>query len=240
MRESPHRPHHRTVDRVVELLGAATTEPRGLSLSRLATAIGAPVSSVQKLVYGLVAVGLLTERDGRYAVGPAAGVLAHRAGQPAITGPSRVDLERLHRRTGAAALHVVRLGDQAVNVDTVGLPDSAAYADATRWRHPLQVTAGGRVLAAHLPEAVRMQWVAGVLGDDREAAMALLDELQEIRERGAARGPSGPLRPDLDSVAVPVRRGGEVVAAVALARPHDHERPDLGELEAVLREEYAG
>lgn len=238
MNDTRHRPHHRTVDRVVELLGAAGTEPRGLSLTRLAAAIDAPVSSVQKLVYGLVAVGLLSEHEGRYVVGPAANVLAHRAGQPAITSPTREDLARLHERTGAAALLAVRLGDHAVNVVTVGLPDSAAYADTLRWRHPLQVTAGGRVLAAYLPEPVRLAWVAETFADDREGAMRLLDELQEIREVGLARGPSGPLRPDLDSVAVPVRRDGEVVASVALARPRETGGWSLDDLAGVLRAEY--
>lgn len=235
MSERRARPHHRTVDRVVELLGAATTDPRGLPLTRLARVVGAPVSSVQKLVYGLVACGMLDERDGRYVVGPAASVLAHRSGQPAITSPSREDLTRLHERTGAAALLVVRLGDHAVNVGSVGLSDSEAYADVARWRHPLHVTAGGRVLAAHLPERVRREWIADLLPEDPGAAMALLDELQGIRERGVATGPSGPLRPDLDSVAVPLWRDGAVVAAVALAQPREGGRA-LRELEQVLRE----
>jgi DNA-binding IclR family transcriptional regulator len=234
MAEDKRRPHHRSIDRVAAMLGAATTDPRGLTLTELSRAVGAPLSSTQKLAYGLVASGFLDERDGRYTIGPLSAVLERRSGRNSIQGFDHGTLTALNVRTGAGALLVVRVGDDAVNIDTVGLSDSAAFADATRWRHPLPSTAGGRVLLAHMPERPRREWAAENLREDPERTMTLLDELDSIRAAGVAIGPSGPLRPDLESVAVPLFRAGEVVAAVALTQPRVGERRTLDELREAL------
>lgn len=240
MSEDKRRPHHRAVDRIAALLGAATTEPRGLTLTELARSIDAPLSSVQKLAYGLVASGFLDERDGRYTVGPLSAVLERRSGRTAIADFSRSRLADLHERTGAAALLVVRIGDDAVNIESVGLTDAAAFVDTTRWRHPLPATAGGRVLLAYMPERPRREWAAENLREDPERTMILLDELDTIRRTGIAVGPSGTLRPDLESVAVPLVRDGEVVAAVALTRSRVGARIPLGALKDALSTAVSG
>jgi DNA-binding IclR family transcriptional regulator len=80
-REPPGHAHHRTVDRVAELLEAAVAHPEGATLTQLARWVDAPVSSVQKLVDGLVAVGYLDEAGRRYRLGPAPSVLSIRAGR---------------------------------------------------------------------------------------------------------------------------------------------------------------
>ncbi|WP_176459861.1 IclR family transcriptional regulator [Rhodococcus sp. 14-2470-1b] len=240
MAEDKRRPHHRAVDRIAALLGAATTEPRGLTLTELAHSIDAPLSSVQKLVYGLVASGFLDEREGRYTIGPLSAVLERRSGRTAIADFSRTRLEDLHERTGAAALLVVRIGDDAVNIESVGLTDAAAFVDTTRWRHPLPSTAGGRVLLAYMPTRPRRAWAAENLRDDPERTTALLDELDAIRADGVAVGPSGSLRPDLESVAVPLVRDGEVVAAVALTRSRIGAGTPLDEVKKTLLASVTG
>lgn len=234
MAEDKRRPHHRAVDRIAALLGAATTDPRGLTLTELARAIDAPLSSVQKLAYGLVASGFLDERDGRYTIGPLSAVLERKSGRNSVRDFEREQLDALHRETGAGALLVVRVGDDAVNIESVGLSDAAAFADSTRWRHPLPSTAGGRVLLAYMPERLRRAWAAENLREDPERTMTLLDELDAIRAEGVAVGPSGSLRPDLESVAVPLFRAGEVVASVALTQPRIGATRTLGELRRAL------
>ena len=116
--------HHRTIDRVASLLDVVAARPGGVTLTGLAHAVGAPVSSVQKLVDGLTAVGFLDEHDRRYALGPAPYVLALRAGLPPVQTVRHARLERLADRLGVPVLLAVRLGDDAVHVDRAGLDEA--------------------------------------------------------------------------------------------------------------------
>lgn len=213
------RAHHRTVDRVAALLEAAARHPGGASLSELARAVDAPVSSVQKLVDGLVAVGYLDEDARRYRLGPAPFVLALRAGHRPTDLVRHHDLVALAGRFGVPVLLAVRVGDDAVYVDWAGADEPFDYALSSRVRAPLVDTAAGRVLLAHLPEPVRREVVRAARPDDPAAAAAVLRAAARIREEGHETGASGPLLPDADAVAVPVyaEGAGEVVAALAAA-----------------------
>jgi DNA-binding IclR family transcriptional regulator len=215
------RAHHRTVDRVAELLEAAVTYPDGASLTQLARAVDAPVSSVQKLVDGLVAVGYLDESGRRYLLGPAPYVLSLRAGRRPVSAVRRGDLAALAERLAVPVLLAVRVGDDAVYVDWAGADEPFDYALSSRVRGPLPDTAAGRVLLAHLPEPLRREVVRTARPGDPAAAVALLAETERIRRTGRETGTSGPLLPGAVAVAVPVREadgdGGDVVAALAAA-----------------------
>ncbi|NMI01302.1 IclR family transcriptional regulator [Pseudonocardia acidicola] len=227
-RSGLHRPHHRTVDRVAEILETVTGEPDGITLSRLAVRMGAPVSSIQKLVNGLVATGYLAEVDLRYRLGPAVHVLSLRGGGPPAHHVRHADLEALHRAADAPVLLAIRVGHDAVYVDWAGTDEPFDYALARRLRSPLLGTAAGRVLMAHMPAAERREWVAAEFGADEEGAVETLELAARIRAEGMVRGRSGPLMPKVQAVAAPVREGDEVVAAVSIA----HHRPETaGELD---------
>jgi DNA-binding IclR family transcriptional regulator len=215
------RAHHRTVDRVAELLEAAVRYPDGASLTQLARDVDAPVSSVQKLVDGLVAVGYLDESARRYRLGPAPYVLSLRAGRRPVSAVRHGDLVALAARVGVPVLLAVRVGDDAVYVDWAGADEPFDYALSSRVRGSLADTAAGRVLLAHLPEPVRREAVRAARPDDPAAAVALLAETERIRDTGRETGTSGPLLPGAVAVAVPVHEvdgaGHEVVAALAAA-----------------------
>lgn len=215
------RGHHRTVDRVAQLLEATVARPAGASLTQLARAVGAPVSSVQKLVDGLVAVGYLDESDRRYRLGPAPYVLSLRAGRRPVPGARHRDLVELAERVGVPVLLAVRVGGDAVYVDWAGADEPFDYALSARVRGPLADTAAGRVLLAHLPEPVRWEIVQAARPEDPAAAVALLEDSERIRRIGRETGTSGPLLPGAVAVAVPVREEdgarSEVVAALAAA-----------------------
>lgn len=205
--------HHRTVDRVAELLEAAVARP-GSSLTELARAVDAPVSSVQKLVDGLVAVGYLDEEHRRYSLGPAPSVLSVRAGRPAV--PVRhATLAAVSDRLGLPVQLAVRVGDDAVWVDWAGADEAFDYALSSQIRRPLVDTAAGRVLVAHLPAAARQAVVRAARPTDPAAGLALLADLERIRTTGCETGRSGRLVPDAVAVAVPVWSEGRVVAAVS-------------------------
>lgn len=230
-----HRPHHRTVDRVAEILETVTGAHDGLTLSALAVRLDAPVSSIQKLVNGLVATGYLSEVELRYRLGPAVHVLAVRSGDPPAQHVRHADLERLHAAADAPVLLAIRVGHDAVYVDWAGTDEPFDYALARRLRSPLTDTAAGRVLMAHMTAPERREWLAATFGADEEGALAALRTAARIRAAGMERGPSGPVLPDVRTVAVPVHANGSVVAAVSIA----HHLPGTGEVldryEAVLR-----
>ena len=232
------RAHHRTVDRVAELLEASVARP-GATLSQLARAVGAPVSSVQKLVDGLVAAGYLDETDRRYRLGPAPSVLSARAGRRTVETVRHADLVALGARVGLPVQLAVRVGDDAVWVDWAGADEAFDYALSSRVRRPLGESAAGRVLLAHLPE-VRRREVLARSDLDAAEAVTLLDATARIRRDGCETGESGRLLPGAEAVAVPVvdngRDGPEVVAALSVAARGGGLSGRAAEVAAALRE----
>ncbi|MBW0101139.1 IclR family transcriptional regulator [Pseudonocardia sp. KRD291] len=202
---------------MASLLDVVVGRPGGVTLTGLAHAVDAPVSSVQKLVDGLTAVGFLDEHDRRYSLGPAPYVLALRAGLPPVQSVRHARLAALSERLGVPVLLAVRVGDDAVYVDWAGADEAFDVAISAQVRRPLLDTAAGRVLFAHLPEAARREIALAAHADAPAAVVAVLDDAAAVRERGAETGHSGPLLPGATAVAVPVYRDGQVVAAVSAA-----------------------
>ncbi|GAA1907454.1 IclR family transcriptional regulator [Lapillicoccus jejuensis] len=210
------RKHHRTVDRVAALLDAVAGDGSGLSLTELAGRLDAPVSSVQKLVDGLVATGYLDERDRRYVLGPAPWVLATRAGSAPVPAIPHEALQHLSAATGLPVLLAARVGDTAVYVDWAGTDEAFDVALSARVRTSLAATAAGRVLLAWRPADERRRVALGA-GGDPAASARLTGALERIRRDGHEHGDSGPLLPGAVAVAVPLRRGAEVTGALAVA-----------------------
>ncbi|MFP5070037.1 IclR family transcriptional regulator [Pseudonocardia nantongensis] len=199
------------------LLEAAARRPGGSTLSGMARAVRAPVSSVQKLVDGLVATGYLDERDRRYTLGPAPWMLAARAGAPPVPAVPADALVHLSGIVGLPVLLAARVGDDAVYLDWAGADEAFDVALSARVRAPLPDTAAGRVLLAHLPTAERKRIALAAHEVDPAAAAALLDDCRRIREEGHERGESGALLPGAVAVAVPLRSGGRVTGALSAA-----------------------
>ncbi|MBB4678919.1 IclR family transcriptional regulator [Crossiella cryophila] len=240
---APKRPHHRAVDRIAAILETVATEPQGLGLTQLALRLDAPVSSIQKLVNGLVAVGYLDETDHRFTLGAAPYLLSLRAGRVPARVVRHADLVALSREHRCSAVLAVRLGDASVYVDWAGTDDPFNYLTVRQLRTPLPETAVGRVLLAHLPERERHEVVSAHVGGEAEAALGLLAELAEIREDGFSLGDSGPMLRGIAAVAAPVWAEGVVVGAVSLAgrREGVGERlPELAEVLVSAVREWAG
>ncbi|AHH96062.1 IclR family transcriptional regulator [Kutzneria viridogrisea] len=233
------RPHHRAVDRIAAILEAVVTEPEGLSLTKLALRLDAPVSSIQKLVNGLAAVGYLDEQDHRFRLGAGAYVLALRSGLVPVQSITHGYLEELHQRSGVSAVLAIRTGDTSVYVDWAGTDDPFNYLSVQQLRTPLPETAVGRVLLAHLPERERYAVVSAVHPGDAGAALTLLADLERLRANGYTMGDSGPMLRGIAAVAMPVWERGSVVAAVALAGPHENVDGRLDELAKLLGDALA-
>jgi len=127
------------------------------------------------------------------------------------------------------------VGHDAVYVDWAGTDEPFDYALARRLRSPLMHTAAGRVLVAHMTAPERREWVAVTFGADEEGAVHALRTAARIRDDGLERGPSGPVMPDVRTVAVPVGAGDRVVAAVSIAHHLPGTDEVLDRYEGLLR-----
>ena len=210
--------------RALALLAAYDDEHRRLSLTQLAERADLPVPTAHRLVGELVEWGALSRTSsGEYVVGRRlwdVGLLA-----PVQTGLRQLASPYLHDLYGAtlATVHLaVRDGTEVLYVDRLSGHASVPVVSTVGSRLPLHATGVGKVLLAHAPEAVQAQVLGhltritpytvaqpGVLR--RQLARVLADDYATTVEEmslGAC------------SVAVPIRAGRTVVAALGIVLPN--------------------
>lgn len=223
MSGSVSRPGPTVTSRALALLGAFDARHRRLSLSRLAERAKLPVPTAHRLVGELVAWGALSRTpSGEYVVGRRMwdlGLLA-----PVNTGLRQLASPYLHDLYGAtlATVHLaVRDGSQVLYLDRLSGHASVPVVSSIGSRLPMHATGVGKVLLAHAPETVQADVLAhltrmtpytisqpGILR--RQLARTLKDDYATTSEEmtlGAC------------SVAVPIRAGAEVVAALGIVLP---------------------
>ncbi|MBA2955229.1 helix-turn-helix domain-containing protein [Nocardioides sp. MAH-18] len=217
--------------RALALLGAFDEQHRRLGLTELAERAGLPVPTAHRLVAELVAWGALRRADdGAYVVGRRLwdlGLLA-----PVQTGLRELASPYLHDLYGAtlATVHLaVRDGTEVLYVDRLAGHASVPVVSTVGSRLPMHATGVGKVLLAHAPAEV----LHAVLSDlpritpytvtqpgllRRQLARALRDGYATTSEEmslGAC------------SVAVPIRRRADVVAALGIVVPTLKDRARL-------------
>jgi DNA-binding IclR family transcriptional regulator len=218
--------------RALSLIGAFDEDHRSLTLTELAVRAGLPVPTTHRLTNELVAWGALARgADGRFVIGRRlwdVGLLA-----PVQAGLVEVASPYLHDLYGAtlATVHLaVRDGADVLYLDRVRGSTSVPIVSTTGSRLPMHATGVGKVLLAHAPTEIQQ----AVLADlprmtpytvtqpgslRRQLARVLRDDFATTSEEmslGAC------------SAAVPVRRSGEVVAALGIVVPSlKRDRPRL-------------
>ncbi len=205
--------------RVFAVLGAFDTEHRALTLSELAGRAGLPVTTAHRLVRELVATGGLERRGDDYVVG-------RRVWELGLLAPVQAELRQvaspflqdLYAATGATVHLAERDGTQVVYLDRLSGNASVPVVSRVGGRLPLHATGVGKVLLAWAPEDVRR----AVLGDLRRITPytvvhpgQLQEQLRRARREGYAQTVDE-MTVGASSIAVPVRRGDEVVAALGL------------------------
>ncbi|GAA4723830.1 IclR family transcriptional regulator [Nocardioides endophyticus] len=226
--------------RALALLGAFDEHHRRLTLTELADRAGLPMPTAHRLVGELVAWGALVRTStGEYAVGRRLwdiGLLA-----PVQTGLREVASPYLHDLYGAtlATVHLaVRDGTSALYVDRLAGHASVPVVSSIGSRLPLHATGVGKVLLAHAPLDVQHAVLAdltritpytitqpGLLR--RQLARVVRDDYATTTEEMSLGG---------CSIAVPVRRGPDVVAALGMVLPSLKDRAKLvGALQVAAR-----
>ena len=218
--------------RALALVGAFDDEHRRLSLTELAERAGLPLPTAHRLVAELVGWGALARTpSGEYVVGRRLwdiGLLA-----PVQAGLVESASPYLHDLYGAtlATVHLaVRDGDEVLYLDRLRGNASVPVVSTIGSRLPLHATGVGKVLLAHAPSDVQGRVLASLTRVTpytvtqpgrlrRQLAQVLRDDYATTVEEmslGAC------------SVGVPVRRRGEVIAALGIVVPSlKRDRPKL-------------
>ena len=218
--------------RALAILGAFDDEHRRLSLTELAERAGLPLPTAHRLVAELVGWGALARTSsGEYVVGRRLwdiGLLA-----PVQAGLVESASPYLHDLYGAtlATVHLaIRDGDEVLYLDRLRGNASVPVVSTIGSRLPLHATGVGKVLLAHAPSDVQGRVLASLTRVTpytvtqpgrlrRQLAQVLRDDYATTVEEmslGAC------------SVGVPVRRRGEVIAALGIVVPSlKRDRPKL-------------
>ena len=218
--------------RALALVGAFDEEHRRLTLTELAERAGLPVATAHRLVAELVEWGALTRTgSGDYVVGRRLwdiGLLAPlQAGLVELASPY---LHDLYGATHATVHLAVRDGVEVLYLDRLRGSTSVPVVSTIGSRLPMHATGVGKVLLAHAPLEVQQR----VLADLPRVTAYTVTQPGRLRRQLAQvlRDDHATTTEEMSlgacSVAVPVRRGGEVVAALGLVVPSlKRDRPRL-------------
>ncbi|MFC3961496.1 IclR family transcriptional regulator [Nocardia jiangsuensis] len=217
------RPGESATGRVLAILSAFDDRHRALPLAELASRAELPLSTAHRLAAALVRGGALARRaDGRYAVGRLIWELGLLA--PAQTGLRQAAEPFLHDIYGAtlATVHLaVRDGDQVLYLDRLAGHASVPVVSRVGSTLPLHCTGVGKVLLAHAPDEVRSRVLASlprITPFTITRPAMLLEQLARVRRDGYATTVEE-MTLGACSVAVPIRRGPDVVAALGIVVP---------------------
>lgn len=217
------KPGATVVSRTVALLTAFDeTHPR-LTLTELARRAGLPLATAHRLVAELAGLGVLSRApSGEYVVGRRLwqiGLLA-----PMQTGLREVAapfVQDLYAGTLATIHLAVRDGTRVLYLERLSGQRSVPVVSRTGSRLALHATGVGKVLLAHAPEAVQDK----VLSSLRRITpytitqpARLRAQLDQVRADGYATTVEE-MTLGACSVAVPIRRGDDVIAALGIVVP---------------------
>jgi IclR family transcriptional regulator, acetate operon repressor len=219
----------RTLDVFEAFIGAC----RPLSLSDLARAIGAPVSSCFGLVKTLESRGYLYALASRRAFYPTRKVLENArriAEHDPLVDIARPGLEALHRKTGETVLLARRAGERMVYVDVIESASRVRYTAQPGEFFPLHSSAIGKAILSEMPGDELRALLSGlklarVTPRTITRKSAFLRELSVSRQRGWFCN-EGENLIDVMALAVPLRIEGDV-CAVSVAGPIDRVKARL-------------
>jgi DNA-binding IclR family transcriptional regulator len=230
------QPGTSVVARTVALLTAFDDTHPQLTLTELARRAGLPLATAHRMAGELTAAGMLTRMPaGPYVIGRTLwqiGLLA-----PMQTGLREVAapfLQDLYAATLATVHLAVRDGLRVLYLDRLSGQRSVPVVSRTGSRLAMHATGVGKVLLAHAPEETQDKILSSlrrITPYTITQPARLRAQLSQIRADGYATT-NEEMTLGACSVAVPIRRGNEVAAALGIVVPSL--RRDKGRLVSAL------
>jgi len=229
--------------RALALVAAFDEEHRRLTLSELAGRAGLPLATAHRLTGELVAWGALARTStGDYVIGRRlwdVGLLAPvQAGLVEVASPF---LHDLYAATLATVHLAVRDDREVLYLHRLRGRTSVPIVSSVGSRLPLHATGVGKVLLAHAPDHVRQAVLTGPLPRVTRYTVTrpgVLERQLEAVVRDGYASTAEEMSLGACSVAVPVRRADQVVAALGIVVARL--TPDRGRLVAALQVASAG
>lgn len=224
----------RAMGRVLRLFDLLARQRDGMTLSDLSLALKVPKSTFLSSLRPLVADGYLLNEGNLYRLGPTAfrlaGTIMSAWSMPDII---RYHVRELGRVTGESVGFAIpdwEIG-QAIYTDAVNSTQPVHYAMRVGIRAPLYASAAGRVLLAYASEERRKSYLArapfkGLTSDTRTSKKEILENLEEISDRGYCAS-FGEMLKDTAAIAAPVLDSsnavlGAMMVAAPLSRMHSN------------------
>lgn len=224
--------HHRTIDRVTQIIEEVVYSP-GLTFAELARTLDAPKSSVHGFIRGLLAQGWLHESNRRFYLGPAVYGLTMASGQIRAGHVTQEDLDGLHRDSDSTVFLGVEAGDSLIYIAESGSDPQRGFAARSNIRRDLISTAGGKALLSERSVQAREGYLRRVQPTNPELVSTFLDEIVEIQNTGIARNVlhNGS---QLALASVVRNPSGTAVATAIIVGPSNQLEPREDELRALL------
>lgn len=212
--------------RILELL-ATSDAPRGIS--ELSRETSLTKSNLQRILATLCDLGYAEKDEGsnRYY----ATLRLWEMGIPVllrnrIVRAARASLKSLRAASGETSVLCIRECDEVIYLDKIESESPIRLSCAVGTRLPLYSVASGRVIAAYLPEAERLDIVGAYNRSGTDHKYDMNERLAQIRKRGYDTSESG-YRAGINSIAAPIfGEGGTVSAAIAISGPEERLTPE--------------
>lgn len=225
----------RAVSRALAIFDAFDRDHLGLTLQEIGERIGMAKATTFRLVNTLEREGYLVRRQNhRYCLSLKIVRLAGLVEETmTVREAARSAMHDLARRTGETITLSSRVHDERIVIDVVDTPSPLMAVVRPGERYGLLWGAASRVLFAHMPESERLDLLASLEPDMREA---MAGELRAVMASGFG-VTSGQRVPGLTAIAVPVfDHSGAAGTCLSLSGPTVRVEPREAEFVALLKE----
>ncbi|MER7011625.1 helix-turn-helix domain-containing protein [Saccharopolyspora sp. NPDC000359] len=207
------RQSHRTIDRMAAILDHLARTPGGCTLSELAQAAAAPLTTTQGIVRGLVHNGYADQAKRRYFLGRTTYLLNRRAGRELLPGVSRSLLARVHEQVRLSVVLSVRIGEVGYYIDHLSDDPRFGHLAEDLLERPLLENAAGWVHLASMERAQLWEHLAAH-SDQPDLVSAFLAQRPKILGTDLCVMPR--ISQDAAGIAMGIRQDGRLVSVVSV------------------------